>query len=956
MRSFALKLIVFIVILLTMQATVSAMYPPELPEEILALDQQLQAGVDVVYFGDSTLIHPEGEPTLPELLSELVPNHTLGDVAHPAYQLDLYERYVNYLVKHPSQVETVIIPINLRSFSPEWDLRPTYQFEREKAILTYGPWVSTVFYRPFDTFGLFDSPISQESFRDATVFNGDQPVGKVAEFEELTGAREIEAEETASTEFAYHAGIPSEDETEALKATLVYYYMYELDPNHRKMQSLLAVNRLLTENGIKPVFYITPINYELGERHLGETFRQRVVENTAVIEQVLRENGVDVLNLVFDLAAYNFVDTEHLTENGKFYVAEALAETIEPLEPERLTSTSIDDAPTPRFSVIEQSTPVDRTPSLTPTLTGVVTATATAQPLAAMLTSSPVAEVTPQPTLAATPAPSPTPEPTVTPISTSTHTATPTSSPMPTRTPTFTVTAAPTYTATASPTLSVTPEPAPTTTPVVDPTVTPQSLAAVLTSTPASGVTPRPALTATPVPSASPTSTVTRRPTATRTFTPTPLPTSTFTPTATVPPTASPTPSPTPTRTPTFTPTTPPTSTATSPPTATATAVPTATPEPSPTVEAGQLLSVDFWTTFEPAGNYKIDVYRLRFTSIDRNEQLTEIGANLYVPQVTGDPVEFPILIYAPGTTGLSDQCAPLNELSSGSNWGAYHSYMLEYTAQGLIGVLPNYQGFDVADQVHPYFVSEFQARALLDAGRAAYNFFAQSPEVMARPMAAVFAAGYSSGGHAVFAAKDFAASYAPELPLKGVIGHGPTTNPAILLKEAPIFSPYIVQAYRDFYGPEMIDPAGVFQDRWLASFEADVMARCVDGLFSYYSFSSRQMYRPEFLEALRADHLQDLAPAFKAALDSNASGLSPEGTGIAVLILQGTGDQIVLPPTQTQYAADLCRLGNQVTYLTYSAVDHPNTRRASFRDTINWIKNVAGGSPPESSCPSLNQ
>lgn len=324
------------------------------------------------------------------------------------------------------------------------------------------------------------------------------------------------------------------------------------------------------------------------------------------------------------------------------------------------------------------------------------------------------------------------------------------------------------------------------------------------------------------------------------------------------------------------------------------------------------------------------------------------------MPQVT-DPVEFPILIYAPGTTGLSDQCAPLEELSSGSNWGAYHSYMLEYTAQGLIGVLPNYQGFDVADQVHPYFVSEFQARALLDAGRAAYNFFAQSPEITARPMAAVFAAGYSSGGHAVFAAKDFAASYAPELPLKGVIGHGPTTNPAILLKEAPIFSPYIVQAYRDFYGPEIVDPAGVFQDRWLASFEADVMARCVDGLFSYYSFSSRQMYRPEFREAVRADHLQDLAPAFKAALDSNASGLSPEGTGVAVLILQGTGDQIVLPPTQTQYATDLCRLGNQVTYLTYPAVDHPNTRRASFRDTIDWIENVAGGNPPESSCASLN-
>ncbi|MCQ3980256.1 MAG: hypothetical protein DPW09_43130, partial [Anaerolineae bacterium] len=184
MRYFFLKLIAFIAILLTLQAAVSAMRPPELPPEILALDQQLQAGVDTVYFGDSILIYPEGEPTIPEILRGLLPTHTIGDVAHPAYQLDLYERYVNYLVEHKSQVKTIIIPINMRSFSPEWDLRPTYQFEREKTILTYGPVLSSLFYRLFDTFGLFDSPISQAEFREATVFNGDQPVGKVAEFEE----------------------------------------------------------------------------------------------------------------------------------------------------------------------------------------------------------------------------------------------------------------------------------------------------------------------------------------------------------------------------------------------------------------------------------------------------------------------------------------------------------------------------------------------------------------------------------------------------------------------------------------------------------------------------------------------------------------------------------------------------------------------------------------------------
>ena len=78
-RDFFLKLVAFIAILLTIQVVVSAMHPPVLPEEILELDQQLQAGVDIVYFGDSTLIYPEGEPTIPEILRGLSQNELPTD-------------------------------------------------------------------------------------------------------------------------------------------------------------------------------------------------------------------------------------------------------------------------------------------------------------------------------------------------------------------------------------------------------------------------------------------------------------------------------------------------------------------------------------------------------------------------------------------------------------------------------------------------------------------------------------------------------------------------------------------------------------------------------------------------------------------------------------------------------------------------------------------------------------
>ena len=120
-----------------------------------------------------------------------------------------------------------------------------------------------------------------------------------------------------------------------------------------------------------------------------------------------------------------------------------------------------------------------------------------------------------------------------------------------------------------------------------------------------------------------------------------------------------------------------------------------------------------------------------------------------------------------------------------------------------------------------------------------------QELDTLAKPAQTAFMMGYSSGGHAIFAAKDRARGYAPELPIEGVIGFGAVTNPGLLLQEDPIFGPYLVYAYRDFYGDDVIDPADVYLPEWVANFEDDVLSTCVDEIFYYYSHSARRMYTP---------------------------------------------------------------------------------------------------------------
>ena len=109
-------------------------------------------------------------------------------------------------------------------------------------------------------------------------------------------------------------------------------------------------------------------------------------------------------------------------------------------------------------------------------------------------------------------------------------------------------------------------------------------------------------------------------------------------------------------------------------------------------------------------------------------------------------------------------------------------------------------------------------------------------------------------------------------------------------------------------------------------------------------------MYLPEFREVLYDGRLADVFPQFAERLTENASGLSG-GAHIPVLILQGTADTVVTPPSQREYMEQLCALGNSVTWLEYEAVAHVQIRWNSFGDVLGWMKNMVEGGEPRSDC-----
>ncbi len=373
-------------------------------------------------------------------------------------------------------------------------------------------------------------------------------------------------------------------------------------------------------------------------------------------------------------------------------------------------------------------------------------------------------------------------------------------------------------------------------------------------------------------------------------------------------------------------------------------------------VDVINALSQGFYSAGEyVAPLYSVDRYRIQFQTLNEKQEVVPIRADLFIPRVDAE-TNFPVFVYGAGTTGIGNSCAPLDENIAVGNWGNYRTHMLSYAAQGYISILPLWQGYDDRARTHPYFISELEAFVMLDATRAVYNFFENPPaEILARPQNDVFFAGYSQGGHGAFAGDSYAASYAPDVAsrIRGIIGHANAPSVEALLREQPALAPYIVYAYRDFYGANTISPEDVFAQNWIQSFYQDAAVKCVNEAYAYWKDDPNQMYNPNFTGALFGQRIQDQYPSFYERMAINDAGRAANPNTPA-LLAHGLSDPVVYPQTNQHFMRQLCEQGKPVTSINYPGVGHFQTRQAGFRDTLSWMRNILDGGQPRNDCGTL--
>ena len=319
-----------------------------------------------------------------------------------------------------------------------------------------------------------------------------------------------------------------------------------------------------------------------------------------------------------------------------------------------------------------------------------------------------------------------------------------------------------------------------------------------------------------------------------------------------------------------------------------------------------------------------------------------------------------PLVSLALATQGEGDACAPSKSLSRGLNFEDGHlmvNYEIPFistlVARGVAVVMTDYIGLGNPETPHSYVNRIDQGHAVLDAVRAALAL----PNTGLSTDSPIGLYGYSQGGSASGAAAELAASYAPELNMRGAYVGSPVADLTESLKviDGSLISGVIaweiagnVQYYPDLVPllPEVFNDRGL---RWLDS-SAD---QCITDVLLVG-------FRPTSLYTRTGESLTKVLqryPAIEQVLEDQRLGkVAPE---MPVLVVTGTQDDLVGHQQVKQMASNWCDLGANVTYRPYIELfpsfgfgyNHTWPVAVEPLDAQNWLVERLRNQPVESNC-----
>jgi hypothetical protein len=354
-------------------------------------------------------------------------------------------------------------------------------------------------------------------------------------------------------------------------------------------------------------------------------------------------------------------------------------------------------------------------------------------------------------------------------------------------------------------------------------------------------------------------------------------------------------------------------------------------PNPLPSGKPGDII----WYRSSASPVAGTNAWQVLYLSTTAAGAPTAVSGTVLVP-TAAYPGTRPVTAYGAGTQGWGAQCAPSKEMASGSFDEQFAVSNL--LAKGWAVVVTDYPGLGTPGP-EDYNVGIPEGYAVLDSLRAAVRL----PVAGLSASAPMGIEGYSQGGGAAGWAAQEHASYAPELPLKGVaMGGTPANLQAVAANiNGTAFFAFLAgtaigfdAAYPSVNLSSYLNPAGKT------------------------AFAQLQtMCQIQALLTFAGKHIQDYTvggvnpindPPWKAALDENNLGaIAPD---VPVLQTHGLIDEVIPYSVEQALHSQWCAKG-VTSQLTGYVGDHVLTAFEDQSQNVNWLSDRLAGQPASGNC-----
>ncbi|CAP00803.1 conserved hypothetical protein; putative exported protein [Acinetobacter baumannii SDF] len=157
----------------------------------------------------------------------------------------------------------------------------------------------------------------------------------------------------------------------------------------------------------------------------------------------------------------------------------------------------------------------------------------------------------------------------------------------------------------------------------------------------------------------------------------------------------------------------------------------------------------------------------LTYKMLGQSGQEVQATSLVFTPNTPPPVGGWPIVVWAHGTTGVADACAPSKAALADST----KDLISKLLAAGYVVVAPDYEGLGTPG-IHPFLNVKSEAFSITDAVVAARNYLSQRNLLTSKKWGTV---GHSQGGHAALGAAQYANR--AQLDYKGTVAVAPASN-----------------------------------------------------------------------------------------------------------------------------------------------------------------------------------